>query len=53
MKQPKLKNALSKSMIFDIEMKEQFTIKFTPKDDWLPAPVNLKEDIPVELAIMH
>ena len=44
---------------FDIGMNEEFTVKLTPKDDSpaysqsLPAPVNLKEDILVELALLH
>ena len=44
---------------FDIGMKEEFTVKLTPKDDSpaysqsLPTPVNLKEDILVELALLH
>ena len=44
---------------FDIEMNEEFTVKLTPKDDSpaysqsLPTPVNLKEDILVELALLH
>ena len=42
---------------FDIGMNEEFTVKLTPKDDSpaysqsLPTPVNLKEDILVELAL--
>ena len=44
---------------FDIGMKEEFKVKLTPKDDSpaynqsLPAPINLKEDILVELAMLH
>ena len=44
---------------FDIGMNEEFTVKLTPKDDSpaysesLPTPVNLKEDILVELALLH
>ena len=44
---------------FDIGMNEEFTVKLTPKDDSpgysqsLPTPVNLKEDILVELALSH
>ena len=44
---------------FDIGMNEEFKVKLTPKDDSpaysqsLPAPINLKEDILVELAILH
>ena len=44
---------------FDIGINEQFTVKLTPKDDSpaysqsLPTPVNLKEDILVELASLH
>ena len=44
---------------FDIGMNEEFTVKLTPKDDLpaysqnLPTPVNLKEDILVELALLH
>ena len=44
---------------FDIGMNEEFTVKLTPKDDSpaysqnLPTPVNLKEDILVELASVH
>ena len=44
---------------FDIGMNETFTVKLTPKDDSpaysqsLPAPVNLKDDILVELALLH
>ena len=40
-------------------MNEEFTVKLTPKDDTpaysqsLPTPVNLKEDILVELALLH
>ena len=43
--------------IFDIGMNEEFTVKLTPKDNSpaysqsLPTPVNLKEDILVELAL--
>ena len=44
---------------FDIGMNEEFKVKLTPKDNSpaysqsLPAPINLKEDILVELAILH
>ena len=44
---------------FDIGMNEEFNSKLTPKDDFpahsqsLPAPINLKEDILVELAMLH
>ena len=44
---------------FDIGMNEEFNVKLTPKDDSpaysqsLPAPINLKEDILVELAMLH
>ena len=44
---------------FDIGINEEFTVKLTPKDDSpaysqsLPTPVNLKEDILVELALLH
>ena len=44
---------------FDIGVKEKFTVKLTPKDESpaysqsLPTPVNLKEDILVELALLH
>ena len=40
-------------------MNEEFKVKLTPKDDspaysqCLPAPINLKEDILVDLAMMH
>ena len=40
-------------------MNEEFKVKMTPKDDSpaysqsLPAPINLKEDILVELAMLH
>ena len=43
----------------DIGMNEEFKVKLTPKDDSpaysqnLPAPINLKEDILVELAMLH
>ena len=43
----------------DIGMNEEFKVKLTPKDDspdysqGLPAPINLKEDILVELAMLH
>ena len=42
---------------FDIGMNEDFKVKLTPKDDSpaysqsLPTPINLKEDILVELAL--
>ena len=44
---------------FDIGMNEEFKVKLTPNDDSpaysqsLPAPINLKEDILVELAMLH
>ena len=44
---------------FDISMNEDFKVKLTPKDDSpaysqnLPTPVNLKEDVFVELALLH
>ena len=44
---------------FDICMNEDFKVKLTPKDDSpansqsLPTPINLKEDILVELAMLH
>ena len=44
---------------FDIGMNEEFTVKLTPKDDTpaysqsLPTPINLKEDILVELALLQ
>ena len=44
---------------FDIGMNEDFKVKLTPKDDSpaysqsLPAPINLKEDILVELVMLH
>ena len=44
---------------FDIGINEEFTVKLTPKDDSpaysqsLPAPIHLKEDILVELALLH
>ena len=44
---------------FDIGMNEDFKVKLTPKDDSpaysqsLPAPINLKEDILFELAMLH
>ena len=44
---------------FDIGMNEEFKVKLTPTDDSpaysqsLPAPINLKEDILVELAMLH
>ena len=44
---------------FDIGMNEEFKIKLTPKDDSaaysqsLPTPINLKEDILVELALLQ
>ena len=43
----------------DIGMNEEFTVKLTPKDDSpaysqsLRTPINLKEDILVELALLH
>ena len=44
---------------FDIGINEEFTVKLAPKDDSpaysqsLPTPGNLKEDILVELALLH
>ena len=44
---------------FDIGMNEEFKVKLTPKDDSpaysqsLPTPINLKEDILVELALLQ
>ena len=44
---------------FDIGVNEDFKVKLTPKDESsaysqsLPTPVNLKEDILVELALLH
>ena len=44
---------------FDIGVIEEFTVKLKPKDESpaysqsLPTPVNLKEDILVELALLH
>ena len=44
---------------FDIGKNEEFKVKLTPKDDSpaysqnLPAPINLKEDILVELAMLQ
>ena len=44
---------------FDIGMNEDFKVKLTPKDDSpaysqnLPTPINLKEDILVELTMLH
>ena len=44
---------------FDIGMNEEFKVTLTPKDyspaycQSLPAPINLKEDILVELAMLH
>ena len=44
---------------FDIGMNEEFKVKLTPKYDSpaysqsLPAPINPKEDILVELAMLH
>ena len=43
----------------DIGMNTEFKVKFTPKDDKavycqiLPLPIHLKEDLYVELALMH
>ena len=43
----------------DIGMNREFKVKLTPKDDKavysqsLPMPINLKEDLIVELALMH
>ena len=44
---------------FEIGMNEEFKVKLTPKDDSLafcqslPTPSHLKEDILVELALLH
>ena len=44
---------------FDIDVNEELTVKLTPKYDSpaysqsLPTPINLKEDILVELALLH
>ena len=44
---------------FDIGMNEECKVKLIPKDDSpaysqsLPAPIKLKEDILVELAMLH
>ena len=44
---------------FDIGMNEEFKVELTPENDSpadsqsLPAPINLKEDIMVELAMLH
>ena len=44
---------------FDIGVNEEFTVKLTPKDESLaysqslPTPINLKEDILVELTLLH
>ena len=44
---------------FDIGMTEKFKVKLTPKDNSpaysqiLAAPINLKEDILVEIAMLH
>ena len=44
---------------FGIKMNEEYIVELTPKDDSpaygqnLPIPVNLKEDILVELALLH
>ena len=44
---------------YDIGMNEDFKVKLTPKDDSpaysqnLPTPINLKEGILVELALLH
>ena len=44
---------------FEIRMKEEFTVKLTPKNETpaysqsLPTPVSLKEDILVVLALLH
>ena len=43
----------------DIGVNEEFTVELTPKDESpadsqsLPTPINLKEDILVELALLH
>ena len=44
---------------FDIGMNEDFKVTLTPKDDSpaysqsLPTPITLKEDILVDLALLH
>ena len=44
---------------FDVGMNEEFKVKMTPKDDSpaysqsCPAPMNIKEAILVELAMLH
>ena len=44
---------------FDICMNDEFKVKLTPKDDSLaysqnlPTPINVEEDIHVELALLH
>ena len=44
---------------FDIETKREFKVKLTQIDDRpafsqsLPTPINLKDDITVELALLH
>ena len=43
---------------FDIGVNEEFTVKLTPKDksaysQSLPTPVNLKEDMLIEMALLH
>ena len=44
---------------FDIGINNNFKVKLTPKDERpiytqsLPVPINLKEDLTVELALMH
>ena len=43
----------------DIGINKSFKVKLTPKDERpiytqsLPVPINLKEDLTVELALMH
>ena len=45
--------------IFDVGLNEEFKVKLTPTDDSpaysqsLPAPINLKEDILVQLALLY
>ena len=44
---------------FDIGMNEEFKVKLTPKDDYpadsqsLPAPLSSKENILVEVVMLH
>ena len=49
----------SHSCSFAIDINNSFKVKLTPKDESpvytqsLPVPINLKEDLTVELALMH